>query len=740
MNKITKTRRQFAEEAKIAGEAWANAREKASEEAREIVSGMTLGEKIAQLSLYSQYHSNEKDTVEENGEKKMLLRRVGAMIGLSDAELYNSFQERVINDNPNDIPLLDGCDFLHGAKTTYPVPLAQSCTWDPEIARRICEATAKESYDIGCRWTYAPMVDIARDPRWGRIVEGYGEDPLLCSDFAAASVRGFQGDKPGEPGHILSCLKHYVAYGACIGGRDYNSSEVSMQTVFDVYLPSFESGIKTGAETVMSSYQDLGGIPMSANKFMLTDVLRGKLGFEGFVVSDYDSITDLMFHGVAADEREAVYKGYAAGIDMIMQGDYFNDYLPGLIEDGHISEEKVTESAERVVSAKILAGLFENPMAEGTGKYFFSPENIALCRETGSHSLTLLENNGILPLTREKARGKRIAVVGPGVEDKTTPLGAWPGSADIEHTVTVGQGIREAYSDIAEVVCSTGMRYHMDGEAPDVDGAVSLASSADIVIAVVGEHNYDAGESRCRSKLELTDDQIELLSRLKELGKPVISLVQTGRPLVIDSVKETSDAVMVIWETGSEAGHSVADVLTGDFNPCGRLTTSFPTTTGQVPIYYNHRNTGCPPCTHGGMNSHYYDTSVEPLYCFGHGLSYTSFEYSDVKLSENEMSENGSITVTVKVTNTGETGGFDVVQLYVRDVSASMARPVKELADYRKVWVEPGETETVELVINANELSFTNEKLERIVEPGKFFAWVAHDCQDETLSQEFFVK
>lgn len=702
--------------------------EKAKIRARELMGEMTLEEKIGQLTLVNGAYEKDFD-------------RVGFMIGVHGAEKSNEMQEKAMKDNPKALPVVIGNDYLHGCRTTFPMPLSQSVTWDPEITRRCCEATAREAYRGGCNWTYAPMIDVARDPRWGRITEGYGEDTLLASDFAAAAVRGFQGDEIGEEGRILCCLKHYVAYGAGIGGRDYNTADISMQTLFDVYLPPFAAGVEAGAASVMPAYNDVCGVPMTVHKFLLRDVLRDRLGFEGFVVSDYEAINDLLYHGVCENLKDAVEESFKAGIDVVMHGDIFNEYLPELVKEGKITEAQIDAACEKALTMKIMCGAVDNPLRDKDAyeRELFLPEYMELDREAGRQAFTLLENNGVLPLTKEKAKGKTVAVVGPGANDMLAPLGAWPGYCDNTKTVTIYNGIKNAYGDVATVVTCDG--FNWDGvPAEGVSEVIETAKNADIIIAVIGESASASGECRCRADLDFNPTQSEMLAGLKALGKPLISLVTTGRPLVLKKAKDASDALAVIWQTGCEAGNSVADVLLGNFNPSGRLTTSFPQTSGQTPIYYNHFPTGRTPEDREGFVSRYHDTPIEPLYCFGYGKGYSDFEYSDIRLSSDSMEKDGEITVTVKVKNIGSLGGSDVVQLYIRDVVASRARPVCELKGYRKVYVEAGEEKDVTFTLKASSLAFTDENLRPVVEAGKFRLWVAHNCQDKALGAEFYVK
>ncbi len=726
----------------------------AREKAKALVSKMNLAEKVAQLT---QYNGNDGNIDDYNPCVGGMAGAsgVGSFLSIGEIQRITEKQKLVLRDNPHHVPAIFANDIVHGFRTTLPTPIAQSCSWDPEMARKCCEVAAKEAYNGGTRWTFAPMVDIARDPRWGRIVEGYGEDTFLCSDFAAASVRGFQGDSIdgiGQKGHILACMKHYAAYGACIGGRDYNSADISLQTLHDVYLPPFKAGIDAGAATVMSAFQDINGIPAAANRYLLTDILKEQWGFEGFVVSDYDAVCELVAHGVAENIKEAVEKSFGAGLDMIMCGNMYNDYIPVLIAEGRISEEDVTRSAETVVAFKYLCGLMDDPLPEEEDtSLYFCREHLTVAREAAASAVVLLENNGILPLSPEEFRGKKIAVIGPLADSKTDPLGAWSGFPDCNRTVTVLEAVREFFPE-SEILYELGCEIiEYDPEKTESENsagidndkamayAAAAAKDADLVIAVVGEKQSACGEAQSRSVLALKGRQEELMRALHASGTPVVTLFSSGRPLPVKVLSETSDALLAVWQGGTEFGHGVLDVLCGRYNPSGRLTVTFPANSGQFPIYYNYMRTGRPPRDGAVLVSRYRDVSVAPLYCFGYGLSYTDFTYTDLYLSSDSMTASGEIDVHITVSNTGMYDGCDVVQLYVQDVTASRARPVKELKGYSKVFIKSGESCDVIIKLRACSLSFADDSLCQTVEPGKFRLWVAHNSADEALETAFFI-
>lgn len=732
-------------------EARKKAYDEALEKAKKLVETMTLEEKISQLTQYTPYFYSEEDynpPVDDSGAGEMTYPRVGSFISIMGVEEENELQRKVVRDNHQGIPAFFAADIIHGYRTTLPTPLAQSCTWDPEIARKCCEVAAREARRNGTHWTFAPMVDIARDPRWGRIVEGYGEDPFLCSDFAAASVVGFQGEVLGGKDHILCCLKHFAAYGAAVGGRDYDGADISLQTLHDVYLPSFKAGVEAGAATLMSAFETLNGVPASGNKYLLWDVLREMWGFEGFMISDWDSIAEMIKHGVAEDERDAAAKGFGAGVDVVMVGNLYNNHLPSLVRDGVIPEWRITRSAEIIIAYKYILGLMDEPYTDPTDheSTFFCDEHLAVAREAAAHSVVLLENDGILPLVPEEQKGKKIAVVGPGADNGQTLLGAWAGLCDASHTVTLLQGLREAYGEYAEIEyiagTSFGGREDRTKEMGTVDEAIALCENADIVILCAGECSADGGEASSKSKLYLRDEQEELIRRVKEIDKGVITLFTSGKPMIINSLKDASNALLAIWQGGTEAGHGVADVLTGKHNPSGRLTASFPRSIGQLPVQYSFLCSGRPLIAEedGAPAIRYFDEKLSPLYTFGYGLSYTDFEYTDLRLSSDTMSADGRITVTVSVENKGKYDGYDVVQLYVRDLVASSSRPVRELKGYAKEFFKAGEKRDVSIELYGEDLAFTNWNMEKVTEPGKFKLWIAHNARDGALETEFWVK
>ena len=705
----------------------------ARERAAELLSKMTLEEKVIQLTQYigsdNTYNPEHK---EEDGSNNA--GRCGSLLAVSGVGAVNGFQKIALEYTPHSVPIMTGCDVIHGYKTTMPIPLAMSCTFEPKLIRECYGIIGREARSEGVHWVYAPMVDVARDSRWGRVAEGYGEDTYLCSKMAAAAVHGFQDD-----GGVMACMKHFVGYSAGEGGRDYNGCDMSDQTLFNTFIPPFQAGVDAGVGTFMNAFNDINGVPCAGNKKLLTDTLRGKMGFDGFVVSDYDAVIELINHGYAEDEKDAALKGYGAGVDVLMLGNLYNNYLPELVKEGKISEEQIDASVLRILAAKYLLGIMDEPFLPEDAEFeFFSEKHLAMSRGMGRKSLVLLENDGVLPLVPEKYKGKKIGVCGPVADDDDSVLGCWASLKRPSHTVTVLSALREAYPD-SEIVFSEGVSFREDDTARIEDAAKAL-SNCDVIIAALGEHMSQSGEATSKVNLDLPANQTALLDRLSDLGKPIILLVSAGRPLIMDKVREKVSALLYIWAPGTETGHAVCDVLSGAFCPSGKTTISFPYSASSLPYYYNHRSTGRPAMGKVKFESRYMDSPIGALYPFGYGLSYTNFEYSNAKISAEEISVDGSLEVIFKVKNTGNFEGDDVVQLYVRDLVGSITRPVKELKNFAKVHLAPGEEKTVSMTLSASDLAFWNADMEYVVEPGKFKLWIAHHSDDNAIEFEFEVR
>jgi beta-glucosidase len=687
---------------------------------------MTLEEKLGQLQ---QLDGEGNGTFRP--EHPDLIRKglLGSTLNVRGAKNTNQLQHVAMDESRLKIPVLFGFDVIHGYRTIFPIPLAEASSWDPASAQRSASIAAQEARDSGVRWTFAPMLDIARDPRWGRITEGAGEDPFLGAAFARARVRGFQGADYGAPEKILACAKHWVAYGATEGGRDYNTTDMSENTLREIYFPPFKAAIDAGVGTVMSAFNDLNGVPASANPFTLTKVLRGEWNFDGFVVSDYTSVKELINHGLAADDQDAARLALNAGIDMEMVSRLFNQHGSQLLKEGKISQATIDEAVRRILRIKFRLGMFEHPYTDAAreSNSLLTSENRAAARAIADRSMVLLRNEReTLPLSKTL---HSIAVIGPLADDHRSPLGWWSGDGKPEDTVTPLMGIRAKVSPATKVGYAKGC----DTQGDSTEGfaeAVALARYSDVTIVFVGESAEMVGEAAAKSSLDLTGRQMDLVKAVHATGKPTIVVLINGRPLTVGWIVENTPAVLEAWMGGTEAGNAIADVVFGDVNPSGKLPVTFPRTVGQVPIYYNHMNTGRPPEANNRYTSKYLDVPWTPLFPFGYGLSYTQFKITNLQLSAQRISATGRLTASVDVENVGRRPGDEVVQLYVRDVAASMTRPVKELKGFQRVALQPGEKKRVEFLLTAEELGFWNREMRFTVEPGEFKVMVGANSED----------
>ncbi|MDZ7265476.1 MAG: glycoside hydrolase family 3 C-terminal domain-containing protein, partial [candidate division KSB1 bacterium] len=644
-----------------------------------------------------------------------------SFLNIRGAELYNKLQKIAVNESRLGIPLIVGNDVIHGYRTIVPIPLAEAASWDPELVARTAAMAAKEAAVSGTQWTFAPMVDIARDPRWGRIAEGSGEDPYLGAVLAQARVRGFQGQQLSDPFAVVACPKHFVGYGAAEGGRDYNTVDMSLQTLRDVYLPPFKAAVIAGAGTIMSAFNELNGLPASANGFTLNRILRDEWGFEGFVVSDWNSIGELLNHGIAADPAEAGRKALVAGVDMDMMGFVYINHLASLVKKGEISEELVNEAVRRVLRIKFKKGLFDQPFIDPKleKEVILSQDHLSLALESAHKSIVLLKNEKqLLPLSKNLAS---VAVIGPLANDRTSPLGCWSCEGKPEDVITVLQGVR---SKIGPQKVTYAAGCDISGTSKKgFNEAIKTARSAKAVILVIGEGAEMSGEASSRSSLDLPGVQEELVKAIAATGKPMVVVLMNGRPLAIPWLAEHVPAIVEGWHLGVQSGTAIADVLFGDYNPSGKLPVTFPRTVGQVPIHYNHKNSGRPPAAEK-FTSKYLDLPSTPLFPFGYGLSYTKFEYRDLKISVQKENFSTIITASAEVENVGQRAGDEIVQLYTRDLVGSLARPVKELKGFQRISLQPGEKKIVQFQIKAEALGFYNWNLEYVVEPGEFQLWI----------------
>ncbi len=707
-----------------------------------VLSLMTLEEKVGQLNQLS-YGSGWGPTVkvQVSSEYKEMIKegKIGSFLNASGAELTYELQKVAVNESRLKIPLIFGLDVIHGFRTTFPVPLAEASTWDPALVEMSAHYQALEASSAGIDWTFSPMVDIARDPRWGRIVEGSGEDPYLGSLMAAARVRGYQGNLSNE--NIIACAKHFAAYGGAEGGRDYNTVDISGKTLRDIYLPPFKSALDAGVETFMASFNEIDGIPSSGNKCLLTNILRNEWGFKGFVVSDWNSVGEMINHGFAADLNDAASISINAGLDMDMESRAFVNNLANLVKENKVSEEVLNEAVRRVLRIKFLLGLFDDPFKycnkEREKKNIMSNEAQNAALKVAERSIVLLKNEGsLLPLKKDL---KNIAVIGPLADSKTDPLGAWAGFGNPDDVITLLDGIKNYVSNKTEVHYAKGCE--IEGESTEgFNEAIKAAKESDVVILCIGENKNMTGEASCRSSLDLPGVQEKLVEEIYKTGKPVVVILMNGRPLSIEWIDKNIPAIVEAWFLGIKSGEAITQVLFGEYNPSGKLPVTFPRTVGQVPIYYNHKNTGRPGDKKDHFTSQYIDLPLTPLYPFGYGLSYTKFEYSDLSLSKSKISDDDKLGVSIKVKNTGNYDGEEVVQLYIRDLVGCVTRPVKELKRFKKIFLKKGEEQTLSFTLSEADLRFTGPDMKSISEAGDFNVFVGSNSRDVLTAKFELVK
>jgi beta-glucosidase len=706
----------------------------------DLLQKMTIEEKTGQLT---QYAGNNPQTME-----KIKQGQVGSLLGVLGADQANAAQRAAVEGSRLHIPLILGYDVIHGYRTVFPVPLASAGSFDPELIERAERVAAKESTASGVKWVFAPMVDIARDPRWGRIVEGNGEDPYLGSVVAAAKVRGFQGKDMSDPDSVVACAKHYVAYGAVEGGRDYNTVDISEQLLREVYLPPFRAAVDAGTGTLMSAFQDLNGIPASANHHTLTDILRGEWRFNGFVVSDWGATHELIAHGAAANDAEASFRALTAGVDMDMVDGAYLSSVPALVQSSKLPASVVDEAVRRILRIKFKAGLFEHPYADSQRETtdILTPENREVARKLAFESMVLLQNkNNVLPLNRKQT----IAVIGPLANDKSSQLGPWAGNGQAADAITPLQAFRQKMGDdhvlyakgvdippfesgLAAGVAApapataTGVKNTESENKPaNIDDAVAAARKADVAVLFVGELAGMTGEASSRASLDLPGEQMRLIDAVVATKKPVVLVLESGRPLNISWAPDRVSSIVQAWFLGVEAGNAIAHTLLGDASPSGHLAVSWPRSLGQIPIYYNHKATGRPTAP-DRWHTGYLDLPSTPLYPFGFGLSYTTFHYANLKVDP-QVSASGTLHVSAEIANTGKREGTEVVQLYVHDRVAPTSRPVRELKGFQRITLAPGEHKTVEFTVNANDLGSYDPDMHWIVPTGTYDVWVAPD-------------
>ena len=679
----------------------------------DLVNRMTLEEKILQLNQYVL----GVNTVENNfGEVvKDIPVEIGSLIYFNDhAEVRNAMQKKAMEESRLGIPILFGHDVIHGYRTTYPIPLALACSWNPELVRQASEVAAQEAYACGVNWTFSPMVDVSRDPRWGRVMECFGEDPYANAVFCEAVVKGYQGDDLSEKNRIAACLKHYVGYGASEAGRDYVPTEISDQTLWDTYLPPFEAGVKAGAATLMSAFHTISGIPASANHYILTEVLKDKWQHDGFVVSDWGAVEQLRYQGMAEDEKEATMLAFNAGIEMDMADRMYQKYLKELLDERKVDMKQVDESVRRILRVKFRLGLFETPYVEEKpeSEIYLLPKSLEVAEQAAAESMVLLKNEGsVLPLENVGT----IAVIGPVANDSTQHLGNWGARARAEDVVGIIQGMNEEYAGKSKILTAKGCDFEGDDKSGFTE-AVRVAKASDVVVVCLGHKGSWSGENQSRSTIEIPQIQEELLAAVEATGKPIVVLVTTGRPVELPRIEKKADAILQTWHSGIRAGKAIAGLLSGRYNPSGKLAMTFPYSTGQIPIYYNRRHRA-----RTGDQGLYKDITSEPMYPFAHGLSYSTFEYGKLIVSADQLKEGETIMAEVTVKNTSQRDGLETVHWFIKDPYSHITRPVKELKHFEKKLIKAGESTTFRFEIDPlRDLGFVNREGKRYLDKGEY--------------------
>lgn len=724
---------------------------------------MTIEEKIGQLNLPSAGDITTGQAKSSNIAKKIEEGKVGGLFNIKSVAKIKEVQKIAVEKSRLKIPLIFGMDIIHGYQTTFPIPLGLSCSWDMEMINKTAQMAAQEATADGINWTFSPMVDISRDPRWGRVSEGSGEDPYLGSEIAKAMVNGYQGDDLSKNNTMIACVKHFALYGAPEAGRDYNTVDMSKIRMYNEYLPPYKAAIDAGVRTVMVSFNEIDGIPATGNKWLLTDLLRTDWGFNGFVVTDYTGVEEMMYHGVG-DFQQVSAQALTAGVDMDMVSDGFLTTLKKSLDEGKISINDIDAAVKRILTAKFELGLFKDPYKycdeSRPSKEIFTKENKDFARTVASESMVLLKNdNQLLPLKKSGT----IALIGPLANTAVNMAGTWSVATKQELSNPLLEGLKTVVGDKAKIEYAKGSNLDYDLELENratmfgkeiprdgrtdkqlLDEALAIASRSDVIVAALGESAEFSGECSSRTNLEIPQVQKDLLNALLKTGKPVVLVLFTGRPLVIVDENTNVPAILNVWFPGSEAGLAISDVLFGDVNPSGKLTATFPRNVGQIPIFYNHKNTGRPLGNSEGkfekFKSNYLDVRNEPLYPFGYGLSYTTFDYTNLKLSSNKINADETVEVSIDVTNSGIYDGKEVVQLYIRDLVGSVTRPVKELKGFQKVEIKKGETKTVTFKLTENDLKFYNSNLDFVAEPGDFEVFVGTNSDTNIKSKFELVK
>lgn len=717
----------------------------------DILDQMTLAEKIGQMTQAN----SAGNPIPEDFRTALRQGAIGSVLNEVSVETVNELQRIAVEESRLGIPLLIGRDVIHGFKTVLPIPLGQAATWNPGLVRQGARVAALEAAASGVNWTFAPMIDITRDPRWGRIAESLGEDPFLAGTLGVAMVEGFQGENLAAPGTLAACAKHFAGYGASESGRDYNTANIPENELRNVYLPPFKAAIDAGVATIMASFSDLNGVPASGNQFLMRQVLRQEWGFEGFVVSDWASIEQLSVHGFTADDKGSALEALKAGVNMEMATTTYADHLADLLEEGQVSMQQIDEMVAGILLLKFQLGLFENPYTDPAAFPPVSNEShLAVAREAALQSIVLLENRkNALPLEREKLGA--LAVIGPMADDGYEQLGTWIFDGDPAISQTPLQALNQRAAGHFAINHVRAMDTTRSRTEEGFAEAVKAAENSDAVVVFLGEESILSGEAHSRADIDLPGNQADLVRVLHDSGKPVIAVIMAGRPLTLGNVLDHVDALLFAWHPGTMAGPAIADILFGVESPSGKLPVTFPRMVGQVPIYYSHKQGGKPavaerfthiddlpvrmPQTSSGFISSHLDAGFTPQYAFGYGLSYTNFEYSGLKLSSNEIPLGGQVTVSALVTNAGPVEADEVVQLYVRDLVGNVTRPVKELKGFERVRLEPGESKRITFELGTDQLAFYGRDMQLITEPGLFHVWIGGSSETE-LRAEFTIK
>ncbi|MDR1226151.1 MAG: glycoside hydrolase family 3 C-terminal domain-containing protein [Prevotellaceae bacterium] len=706
----------------------------------DLLAKMTLEEKIGQMNQLS-YGDKLDDGIKAG--------QIGSILNIVDPAEVNRLQAIAVKESRLGIPLIIGRDVIHGFKTIFPIPIGQAASFNPEVAEESAAVAAAEARSVGIHWTFAPMLDISRDPRWGRLAEGLGEDPYLASVLGSAMVRGFQGKNLSDSTSVAACIKHFAGYGAAEGGRDYNSTNIPPHLMRNVYLEPFKAAVEAGAATLMTSFNENDGIPSSGNTFLLKTVLRNEWKFDGFVVSDWGSVNGLVTHGFCADQKEAAMKATNAGLDMEMVSRAYIRHLPDLVKERKVSEQTIDEAVRNILRIKFRLGLFDNPYVDvSKPSVFYADKHLQAAQKAAGQSVVLLKNNGILPLGNMV---KTVALVGPMADAPHDQLGTWIFDGDKTRTITPLAALQQQYGKQVKIIHEKGVAYSRDKSASGIPAAVKAAQSADVVVAVVGEEAILSGEAHSLAEWELKGAQKQLIAELKKVGKPLVVIVMAGRPLTIQQELNAADAMLYSFHPGTMGGSALADILFGKVVPSGKLPMTFPRENGQVPMYYNHNHTSHAfrgnekmiddiPLeavqTSLGNSSYYLDAGASPLFPFGFGLSYSTFEYSDLRLDKATLKQGETVTATVTLKNTGKHEATEVAQLYVRDLTGSIARPVKELKGFRRVSLKAGESTEVSFALHTDDLAFYGIDMKKAAEPGAFKLWVGGDSNAK-LEVEF---